>query len=620
MQQSLGRYRLTRHLATGGMGEVYLAEAAGAAGFAKRLVIKTLRPELSADPRLVEQFVAEGRLLEALDHPNIAQILDLGVVEGTYFLAMEYVEGFDLRELRRALPEPARLGEGPTLGVLAATAEALHHAATRRGADGRPLGIVHHDVTPSNIMVRPDGHVKLVDFGVARSAVMARLMSGALRGKLPYLSPEQARLEVSDGRADIFSLGLVAYELLTGERALEVADPSALPAAHALLPQKLARLSSLGVSEPTRSLLQDMLALERSRRCATAAVVADRAKEVLVARGEPSSVRPLSEALQPAFHALEQRRSGFDHTLASLVAAGAGPGPRVGGAGDAGTVSLPGLPELGVAVAEANEPGVRPPGAAPALDVALRPVTAPGTVTLAGLQRQRVRKRVVFAAALVLLLAGAAGWWIGARGGRGPATPPLVVADARPLSPAPAAPLPSDGLDGAALDPPDARSPYDAGSAQGAVGDAPAGREGPDLGSPAWAPSPPGAATETGNPGAAAPGGVDGGTPASTDFDAGSRAEPTGRRNPLPSAGRLAGAPKGTFRFLVFPADCEVRVDGRPWPPSPTGRYALSLPAGAHVVVVRDPISGRQKRHAFSLEAGEQRTLPGGFRLVTDLP
>ena len=107
MLAELGRYRLVRHLATGGMGEVYLAEAPGAAGFAKRLVIKTLRQDLASDEALVRQFVAEGRLLEALDHPNIAQILDLGLAGETYFLAMEFVEGFDLRALTRALPSNA---------------------------------------------------------------------------------------------------------------------------------------------------------------------------------------------------------------------------------------------------------------------------------------------------------------------------------------------------------------------------------------------------------------------------------------------------------------------------------------------------------------------------------
>ncbi len=321
MQTEIGRYRLVRHLATGGMGEVYLAEAPGAAGFAKRVVVKTLRQDLASDQELVRQFIAEGQLLEALDHPNIAAILDLGQDGDGYYLAMEFVEGFDLRAVQRALPMAENrqvLSEIAVLEIIRAVAQALDHAQTRRGPDGKPLGIVHHDVTPSNVMVRRDGHVKLVDFGVARTALVARLSAGALRGKLPYLSPEHARQERADGRSDLFSLGLCALEWLSGRRALDVGEPESLAEAYALLPSKLAALQGQ-VSDGTWQLLQDLTQLDRGLRPARAADVADRANRLLAEAGELSPARRLAAELTPAFDRLAARAGGFDQTLAQTI-------------------------------------------------------------------------------------------------------------------------------------------------------------------------------------------------------------------------------------------------------------------------------------------------------------
>lgn len=582
MLKTFGRYRLLRHIATGGMGEVYLAEAVGAAGFAKRLVIKTLRPELSADPRLIDQFVAEGRLLEQLDHPNIAQILDLGMFEGTYFLAMEYVEGQDLRDLRRALPGNDgvhRLDEVPVLCIVDAIAEALDHAATRKDGEGRPLAIVHHDVTPSNIMVRRDGHVKLVDFGVARSAVWQRLDPGVLRGKLPYLSPEQAALQPADGRADIFSLGLVAYELLAGERALDVVDVEGLSQAFDLLPARLQKLSGLAVGQPTLDLIDAMLARDRDVRVSTVAEVSERARLRLVELGVVSSIRAVGDALSPAFDVLQRQESGFDRTLAAIVAAGAG-GPEAAAATDgAGTVSLPGVVGIARPVTQpplSQPPLSQPPQPAPSGLAVERSGQSPsGAPTAPG----RSRRRILMSASLALLLAaGAAGWWLGDRD-RGtpaseagpdlPAPTPLTPAAAIPVQPTPAAVPATAGL-----------------ASSVAVVAAP--------------PSQPATATST------------------------PPALPDPVTAPEVPAGESPRAPErqaqATFRFLVFPAYGVVSVDGRTVAVRASGRYVLALKAGRHVVTVRDPTSGRRTRHEVNLAPGEDRTLPGGFRLVTDLP
>ena len=150
MRQRLGRYHLLRHLAQGGMGDVWLAELPGAAGFSKRVVLKTLLDSLRAEPRFLKRFVDEGRLLLNLDHPNIAQVLDLDHADEQWFIAMEFVDGFNLRDLLAAQREQP-LSEGVTLCVLVALARALEHASTRVNDRGVPLGLVHHDVSPSNV-------------------------------------------------------------------------------------------------------------------------------------------------------------------------------------------------------------------------------------------------------------------------------------------------------------------------------------------------------------------------------------------------------------------------------------------------------------------------------------
>ncbi|MEY3015178.1 MAG: hypothetical protein RIT45_3913 [Pseudomonadota bacterium] len=578
------------------MGEVWLAEAPGAAGFAKRLVIKTLRPELAADQRLVELLVAEGRLLEALDHPNIAQILDLGVEDGTWFLAIEMVVGHDLRALFRALGRP--LDEVSVLAVLAAAAAALHHAATHHGPDGKPLGIVHYDVTPSNLMVRRDGLVKLVDFGVARTAMMARREAGSLRGKLPYMAPEHLDPAKADPRADLFSLGLCAFELLTAERALEVIDAAGLETAWANLPARLVALEHNGVSAPTRDLIGRMVARSPEARPADAAEVAEAVAQILVERGAATPERSLAERLAPAFERLDAEAQGFDATLAGLLDGGSG------GAGEAtGTVSLPGLalpkasdaPELAAALSPL------PAGPAPAL--------GPDTTALRGARTIEVRRRTLFAASIALLLAGTVGWWLGTRGGGPSASAPgadgadgVVAA----LADAVAAPAPDAGV---AVDP-------DAGAVSIAeITSAPAAATRvalePDAGAALAEP----VAVDAAATAAAADAG------AIASADAAGAGEP--ERPAAPSAGRRGAArvARAEVRFRVVPADAEVYVDGRKVAggSGSDGVHALGIAAGERTLRVRDPISGREETRKLVLKAGEQRRLPG-FRLVRGLP
>ena len=218
-----GRYTLLESLAVGGMGEVFLGRVEGAAGFEKTVVIKQILPHLAQDPEFVRRFIAEGRLLVQLNHPAIASVSDLGVHEGQYYLVIEHVDGCDVRRLIRDARAKGRPIEARLAAlILASVAEGLAHA---HGAGEAEEGIVHRDISPANIMISRDGHVKLIDFGIARvGAAATGSISGAVRGKFPYMSPEQASGDPLDGRGDVFSLGVVAHELFSGKRPFDAAS------------------------------------------------------------------------------------------------------------------------------------------------------------------------------------------------------------------------------------------------------------------------------------------------------------------------------------------------------------------------------------------------------------
>jgi eukaryotic-like serine/threonine-protein kinase len=215
-----GKYQLLKRLASGGMGQVFLARAAGAQGFEKLLVIKRILPHLVEDEEFIQMFFDEARLTARLNHPNIVQIFDLGEVAGSHYLAMEYVDGEDLRRVdREARAQGKAIPLGPLCRIIADAAGGLDHAHRARDAQGQPLELIHRDVSPQNILVGFDGGVKLIDFGVAKAAGRAhRTDTGILKGKYAYMSPEQVDGKALDRRSDIFSLGIVFWELLTGRR------------------------------------------------------------------------------------------------------------------------------------------------------------------------------------------------------------------------------------------------------------------------------------------------------------------------------------------------------------------------------------------------------------------
>ena len=217
MLSKFGRYHVDRLLARGGMGEVYLGRVEGAFGFARPIVIKTIRTELLADERAALMFVDEARIAAGLHHRNIVQILDFDLFDGGAFLVTEYIEGADLRALLQYMRAPPRFDIAVTIVSELATGLDAAHAA--RSADGVPLNLVHRDVSPSNVLLGIAGEVKLADFGIAKARSRSyHTISGSIKGKAAYMAPEQILGEPLDRRADVFGLGVLLFETTTRTR------------------------------------------------------------------------------------------------------------------------------------------------------------------------------------------------------------------------------------------------------------------------------------------------------------------------------------------------------------------------------------------------------------------
>ncbi len=225
MTQLFGRYELLRKVAAGGMAEIFLARQWGEGGFFRDVVIKRIFRNLSDNEKQLRMFQDEARLLAELCHPNIPQVFELGLEDGQWFITMEWVDGHDLSDLvvvgaRSHQPMPLAVA----IGIVMQACEALHHAHERRDKAGRPLRIVHRDVTPQNLMVTRDGVVKLLDFGIARTSARRETDTGVVKGTFSYMAPEQVRARPLDKRADVFALGVILYELTTGVRLFRGSD------------------------------------------------------------------------------------------------------------------------------------------------------------------------------------------------------------------------------------------------------------------------------------------------------------------------------------------------------------------------------------------------------------
>jgi serine/threonine-protein kinase len=218
--RTFGKYRLLTRLATGGMAEIFLARLSGAAGFQKHLVLKRILPQYAEDEHFVAMFLDEARIAAQISHPNVCQVFELGELDGQYFMTMEYLDGVPLASLMRRASRTPRAGDVRLIsGLMTQASAGLHHAHELKDTSGHLLGLVHRDVTPQNLFVTVDGVLKVLDFGVAKAAgASARTRTGSVKGKYAYMSPEQLKGEALDRRADVFALGTVLFECLTGRR------------------------------------------------------------------------------------------------------------------------------------------------------------------------------------------------------------------------------------------------------------------------------------------------------------------------------------------------------------------------------------------------------------------
>lgn len=220
-QALLGRYELLARLATGGMGEIFLSRLEGAAGFEKLYVVKRILPHLADDVRFRQMLIAEAQIAAKMSHANICQVYELGEIQGQLFIAMEYLEGVTMLPLlRRASKAQKPLDYGFVAGVIQQVCDALHYAHELKDRNGESLGLIHRDVTPSNVFVTESGVVKILDFGIAKAkgASSSKTEDGAVKGKYAYMAPEQLRGGQMDRRADVFAVGVVLYEMLALRR------------------------------------------------------------------------------------------------------------------------------------------------------------------------------------------------------------------------------------------------------------------------------------------------------------------------------------------------------------------------------------------------------------------
>jgi eukaryotic-like serine/threonine-protein kinase len=307
-----GRYTLLSQLATGGMGEIFLARLEGMQGFEKLCVIKKILPQLAADPEFVERFVGEARTLVKLSHGSIAQVLDMGLQEGEAFMALEHVDGKDLRKVAaRARDRNQPLPLAVVLFIMGRVLDALAYAHRKKGDDEGELNLVHRDISPQNILISYEGEVKVIDFGLAKSRLSAaKTNPSIILGKFLYMSPEQARHQPVDRRSDLYAVGLCLYELLAGKNPFDALPPGELMSAvtHPNIPP-LGQVAP-GVPAPVADLVMKALAVDPTQRFQTAEELRGRLSACLLELDPTFGPEGISRAMHELFDSeyLAERR------------------------------------------------------------------------------------------------------------------------------------------------------------------------------------------------------------------------------------------------------------------------------------------------------------------------
>jgi serine/threonine protein kinase len=302
-----GQYELLERIAVGGMAEVYRGRVAGAEGFEKLVAIKRVLPEFARDERFISMLLTEARIHSALSHRNIVQIHDLGISEdGEYFIVLEYVEGHDLRAVIEAATKlEVQIPDSIALHIADELAQALHFAHELKDAQGHALGIIHRDVSPSNVLLSNSGEVKLSDFGIAKRQ-QDHSVVGALKGNLVYMSPEQAGKATVDRRTDLFSLGAVLFEMVTGQKLREITNEVEGWREVASGKVRSVRQARPDIPEAFEALLNRALASNPADRFADAASFGAAIRELAREGGTPAGandIKELLEVLDPPRHA-----------------------------------------------------------------------------------------------------------------------------------------------------------------------------------------------------------------------------------------------------------------------------------------------------------------------------
>jgi serine/threonine-protein kinase len=303
MIERYGDYALIRYLTAGGMADLYLAESPHHAGY---LVVKKIQPRYVEMTRVVKMFIDEGRIAQALDHPNIVRVVDVGQEGGTYFIAMEYIPGRDLLAIcRRGIEVGRFLPRHLAVAVLVQALRGLVYAHEKRATDGSSLKVVHCDISPGNIVCSWGGTAKIVDFGIARATIQLRAEDHSVAGKYNYMAPEQIRGEPIDGRADLFAMGVILYELTVGKRLFRGRPEQVM---RLVLEEPIEPPSAVRPDYPRRLEAIVMQALERDpqHRYATARELRDDLRRWLLEEGGPHGKRELALYLRSIFDAAKK--------------------------------------------------------------------------------------------------------------------------------------------------------------------------------------------------------------------------------------------------------------------------------------------------------------------------
>ena len=413
-KEKIGRFEVVRWLGRGGMADVFVCRLSGIGGFEKEVVVKRILPERAGDPHFLQMFLDEARLAAHLSHPNIVQVYEVGEEDGVPFMTMEYVRGVTLSTIIRQAHAQRRVDYGHFARIVARIADALDYAHNAAGLDGQPLGLVHRDVSPSNIVVSWEGVPKLLDFGVAKAKCrLAKTEAGVLKGKPRYMSPEHVSEGALDHRADLYSLGVCLFELTVGRNPWGAEGDNEIAILKNVLGGAHPRPSELvkGFPPGLERIVSWAMEANLERRCPSARVLREHL-DAFVASSETLAASPELAAWVRAL-APGEPTSG----PARVPVSGQRMGPEEGGglAADQETVALPGHAQQSESRGEPAHlaGGKRASGQGRAARSGGLPAAA-----------------WILAALVVVVVGGAGSAWHFGRGAKAPPPPRLEVAPA----------------------------------------------------------------------------------------------------------------------------------------------------------------------------------------------